>query len=1210
MLRLLEKIKAAKYTILLMIGIVLLFMFTFNAEAAYNLVNEDFNDGIADGWVSPAISSGDFSVVNQEYVGTRTAQVGETLVSVVQGGYDWTDYTYDLKVKASSVQMNVGVVVRSTLDYTNFNALDLENNIQGYVIFTLWDKMYIRKNGLLGPDIATPVVHGFSQDIWYPMRIVMEGSNIKVYVSYDNGISYTLKFDVYDSTYSHGTIGVCQWHDNGIIGKYDDIVVTSKYMIMLKDLGTANAQAILENACYKYTIALSDPLRLLELTNKATGINYVQQTASSRSPFAITIDGVVYDSASFHVDSATVSTVDSSTGKITIQLTSTSGPSLSVKLYLTIKEDSPDLKWDFEMTNIETTSVTEPLISFPLLNGVRIGSDPSQDFYIQPTKGGIINNASLFLNNYYGGHYWMQVLDVYNPGQGGGVYLRVEDNTVVGKLFSVKKINTPGETPPNGPNFRSLGSNVLGSDVGVSMTVHYPLATLPVNGQITLPQTAIGVHSGDFKAAMEAYRTWVNSWYQPRTASPWFKKLWQSDALPQSIDSNYHEHYDSGKYIAGMSSVLDQQGTWIRPDAVNFWGWWQWSNKGPRGEDPGSLPSDTYNFFKTAYANIGIDFDTIKYTRNWNHHFLGDYDYNTEWGGLTNFVTDLNTLKNAGLFTYHYIEGSYLASQSTASIDNGEAWGFKLADGTIQHVYWNEYEANYDMCPYATGWQDYLANTVVRLFNDTGVDGIYLDSVGVVNYGACYNPLHNHTSMADWARGTRDLFKKIRDAVDLNVGTDKLLFSEAISSEVNSQYLNSALDDTIPTVLTVSGGKPINLFRFYFPETKLFVTHPQKPNGLRMSVFNGEGVHRYNNGVVDTSEDKWLLRILKKNGDAFISTNPTPLIQTENAQVIANRFPLTDKTVYTLFNQGDPTVSGTVLRIPHETGYHYFDLLRDLEITPQVSGSDDLIPLSMDGTSLGIVAKLKDVMSITKSGSQLSIQINTSLTNPVLRIYRASLSTTYYDLLNSEKSISVTGNPVVVDLSTLYGTSNGIFTVELLDGTYLVDAESVESGLLLKDDFSGDLSKWVDTTNASVNNGELTVTDNELMRSLDGSNWTDYIFEADVKVTNLSAGLVFRSIDSNNYYMWQLNADVSKLRPHKKVNGAWTVIKEVSTPIALNTKYHVKIEAIGSTIKTYIDGDLVDTATDTDFSSGKVGFREGSGTSETGVFDNVLVVLP
>jgi alpha-L-rhamnosidase len=167
-------------------------------------------------------------------------------------------------------------------------------------------------------------------------------------------------------------------------------------------------------------------------------------------------------------------------------------------------------------------------------------------------------------------------------------------------------------------------------------------------------------------------------------------------------------------------------------------------------------------------------------------------------------------------------------------------------------------------------------------------------------------------------------------------------------------------------------------------------------------------------------------------------------------------------------------------------------------------------------------------------------------------------------------------------------------------------ATPTPGGTLLTDDFSGDLSKWVNTTNCSISGGQLTVANNEVMRSASGgTSWTNYSYEADVKITSATVGLVFRSQDDNNFYMWQLYTVTGKLRPHKKVGGTFTVIKEVTTGTLANTTYHLKIEASGSTIKTYIDGSLVDTLTDTAFSSGKVGFREYTG--ESAVIDNVVV---
>jgi len=158
---------------------------------------------------------------------------------------------------------------------------------------------------------------------------------------------------------------------------------------------------------------------------------------------------------------------------------------------------------------------------------------------------------------------------------------------------------------------------------------------------------------------------------------------------------------------------------------------------------------------------------------------------------------------------------------------------------------------------------------------------------------------------------------------------------------------------------------------------------------------------------------------------------------------------------------------------------------------------------------------------------------------------------------------------------------------------------------LLADDFSGDLSKWEDTGSVSTSNGRMVVTNHETMRSAaGGSNWTNYTYEANVKINNSAAGLAFRIQNDNNYYMWQLSAS-GNLYPHKKVNGNWTLIKTVPAGLTSDRFYNVKIVASNSTIYTYIDGILVDTTTDSAFSSGKVGFRQYG--SEAAEYDNILV---
>lgn len=102
--------------------------------------------------------------------------------------------------------------------------------------------------------------------------------------------------------------------------------------------------------------------------------------------------------------------------------------------------------------------------------------------------------------------------------------------------------------------------------------------------------------------------------------------------------------------------------------------------------------------------------------------------------------------------------------------------------------------------------------------------------------------------------------------------------------------------------------------------------------------------------------------------------------------------------------------------------------------------------------------------------------------------------------------------------------------------------------VLFSDSFGGGLGQWVNTTSATLQGGALTVSENQEMRSREGAAWTDYAFEADIAVPDGVAGLAFRAVDGNNYYMWQFRPGARLLQPHVKINGRWRVLAAVQLP--------------------------------------------------------------
>lgn len=129
-------------------------------------------------------------------------------------------------------------------------------------------------------------------------------------------------------------------------------------------------------------------------------------------------------------------------------------------------------------------------------------------------------------------------------------------------------------------------------------------------------------------------------------------------------------------------------------------------------------------------------------------------------------------------------------------------------------------------------------------------------------------------------------------------------------------------------------------------------------------------------------------------------------------------------------------------------------------------------------------------------------------------------------------------------------------------------------------------------------------------RDRPSASWSDYTLDVRLTVTHDAAGVFFRARGVNNAYMWQLANfnNIPVLRPHVRTNGNWNLLKEVKIGDVDFAKPHdLRIEAAGSTIRTYLDGALIDTTVDSSRPSGTIGLRT-SGTESAIVHSVKLTV--
>lgn len=123
------------------------------------------------------------------------------------------------------------------------------------------------------------------------------------------------------------------------------------------------------------------------------------------------------------------------------------------------------------------------------------------------------------------------------------------------------------------------------------------------------------------------------------------------------------------------------------------------------------------------------------------------------------------------------------------------------------------------------------------------------------------------------------------------------------------------------------------------------------------------------------------------------------------------------------------------------------------------------------------------------------------------------------------------------------------------------------------------------------------------------SEWTDYAIDADLK-TATALGIVFRDNGAQNY-MWQFKPSNNTLNYHAGRDYAGATPANPASPtlatgtLTPNAWFHIRIEARGSTIRTYIDGALVGTVTNSSATAGTIGLRTGN--SESGLVDNLVV---
>ena len=124
-----------------------------------------------------------------------------------------------------------------------------------------------------------------------------------------------------------------------------------------------------------------------------------------------------------------------------------------------------------------------------------------------------------------------------------------------------------------------------------------------------------------------------------------------------------------------------------------------------------------------------------------------------------------------------------------------------------------------------------------------------------------------------------------------------------------------------------------------------------------------------------------------------------------------------------------------------------------------------------------------------------------------------------------------------------------------------------------------------------------------------GVDWNNQAIEADAVPRRFASsgdrwfGLTVRQTDPDDYYYLTVrNSNVVSLR--KLENGAINVLDSASLPVVLNRPYRLRLEAVGTRLRGYVDGQLRVEASDSLHTHGAPGLRMFKTAAD---YDNVVM---
>ncbi len=407
------------------------------------------------------------------------------------------------------------------------------------------------------------------------------------------------------------------------------------------------------------------------------------------------------------------------------------------------------LSMDFVVTNRSRSGLTE--VVFPQVGFREIGDSPADNVLVIPMSSGLLNPAPL-----------------QRIFSSSGIYPTYQRSLPMGAYYDARGgIYFASEDPHATTRDITFESNM--QRLRYAVTYPVPGYGEPGTGFALNGQAVFRLFEGDWFDAAQIYKRWgeanIPEWsVPPRSPHPL-----REASVVMGWDLMH-------KAVEQSIKVAEELGV---PIAVHLYNWY-----------PTPFDNDNPHFFparpefreavRTMQA-AGISVMPYINVRSWDYRDRGAEDYQFSTRGLPNTAKD--------------IQGDWYFDVTGSQETNGSI--VKLAV----------------MCPDTPLWQDTIRDVVLKLLDDYGVDGVYLDCLGAYLPVLCFDGGHGHPIGGGnlWAGGYREMLSTLRQEMARRGLEGKYLTgesnTEAYTGLVDGYLVNFQQVNQIPLFAAVHAGR-------------------------------------------------------------------------------------------------------------------------------------------------------------------------------------------------------------------------------------------------------------------------------------------------------------------------------------------------------------------------------------------------------------------